>query len=336
MLENYRQEYNIVVTIGVSEEEKNRLTSFFPTTYTIVLLEFKDVQELEEKLQTLPDHTLFLMIHSHFFQEFSSAYVLIQNIMRAIPTVLLSDGTKLGIDERLFLRVLTEPIEELDITLLLRNLNARYSILMSRQSIDRERQLMHDLYTQKQQAFSFLIDCMKGIDTSSTITNLIENIRFSLESILPLNTLHFSVYNNELQILNNYIGINPHNNKDLYRWQELLQEEFEKATGERCAAVSEAVGTFSLLKINPESGVLISLPLKIHNKIIGLITMQLSYEPPLGKDLVKALQAMCSYVALAIHANNFLEEYNSSERKMISEKPLYQDKNIIESISIRQ
>ncbi len=335
--------FNKALVFGFSTEDKHILSSILSNSYHLDFINNCSENQLLDILQTTSEETLFLILHLSFLNEHSKYTQKFIEIIKNIPTILVQDiveennqEIKHIIDEKLFLKIINSPINVADIFMLSHNFKQRQNVLEAKNKLSKECNLYNELYTQKEKAFSFLQSGLEGIESSTTCAELLENIRFSFEGIMPLHSMHFSIYDEGKNIFNNYLGINTHHSNMLEEWQKTLEEECSKLSTIKATSNAVCVGTYTLLNTDPSYGHILSLPLKLHNKFKGFITMQLTSEPSISRDFANAIKLILSQLAIAVNSI-LIEEFEAPEAKPIYiPTKNYLVKNILPSISAKQ
>ncbi len=308
--------YNIILTLGFSQDEHLYLKKIFPDNFQLEQIDLLEEEHLHDSIAALSAHVLFLIVDSTAFELHPHIKHTLKNVMYALPTV-LAEKCKLSIiDKRLFFKVIPYPPDESDIRLLLRNLNARYSMLISRKNLEKEYELILDLYNQKQKAFAFISECMQSLKNVTTVKELYENIRFSFENLLPLQSIHLVNFDSERNKIHIILGANENNTILISAWKDSILSKIKSMkpinihTNEnRSDLVSlpfnedftthfEAVGNFSLVSSMPKNENVHAIPLLVDNTCVGALVLQLSFEPDYGKDLTLALDLVTNHIAL--------------------------------------
>ncbi len=348
--------YNIILTLGFSEEEHLYLKKIFPDNFQLEQIDILEEEHLHDSIATLSAHVLFLIVDSTAFELHPHIKHTLKNVMYALPTV-LAEKCKLSIiDKRLFFKVIPYPPDESDIRLLLRNLNARYSMLISRKNLEREYELILDLYNQKQKAFAFVSECMQSLKGLTSLTELYENIRFSFENLLPLQSIHLVNFDANRNKMHTILGVNESNTSLINTWKNIILSKIktmkpinihshekeidiiELPFNKDFTTQFETVGNFSIVSMIPKDENIHSIPLVVNDSCIGALIMQLSFEPDYGKDLILALEIVTNHIAL-ISQRLYAEENGLALNKNLEyTAQTYSSlpKNIVKEIHSRQ
>ncbi len=304
-------------------------------------LNTKDDALLLDTLQELSEKLLFLIMNEDYINKFNHLHSFFSSITQVVPTVLVEaapnnkeldknfDGQNLpyalevdslqnkakikynsqpAYDKRIFFRILPSSFDTSDIDMLLHSLYPRETLLKKQIHLEKERELFQDIYTSKHEAYSFFISAMKSIENSRSYSELLENLRFVFQAHLPLNSMHLAVYDKKFHLLKNFLGVNPMHQDSMEKWQNVVQEEFEKHVNIKLSSISEAIGSYTLLRAEPSQGILFPLALEIDHNYNGLLLLQLTHEPSISKDFADALHLLRAQLSIALDSKHFKDE----------------------------